>query len=397
MNHRFRGKQRFRPGRRPGLSRLRVGRGYPFIRLGLILLGVVAVTLAVIFVVIPALNPPEQSDLDNIDSHFQDPLEGQAAQQKENDLSALQVEAAIPYNTINDAYMCGDEILFSSSSVKNGLPVYNKLVVFNTAEDKSEEISDIRVKYENIIWCRLTRDYLVWLDSHSDGGGRIMMYDRAAKKSYLIKEYAYALPQLSVSGDHLAFMQQAGDSLDRLYLFNLRTREGVAVKVFSDLLAPTGAVHMSAAGLTYSVPYMDQEIQKCRIYVQPVDGGAEEVYEVGRYAYSPKMNGDHIAFLSSINGPPRDIYLFEKGGAPERIETDVVNFDMGEGFLAYTKGNSIYIYMFATGQKYRLNTEMSRGMLSSVCGDTVCWYDVTGGPADVDVVKYAKVAGEKNG
>ena len=76
---------------------------------------------------------------------------------------------------------------------------------------------------------------------------------------------------------------------------------------------------------------------------QPLDGGAEVAYEPGRYAYSPKMNGNYIAFLSSTSGPPRDIYLMEKGGETKLIESGVLNFDMGQDFLAYTKDQNVYI------------------------------------------------------
>ena len=150
------------------------------------------------------------------------------------------------------------------------------------------------------------------------------------------------------------------------------TREGVAVKVYDGMASVTGSAHVSEGGLVYAVPYMENEIQKCRIYVQPLDGGAEVAYEPGRYAYSPKMNGNYIAFLSSTSGPPRDIYLMEKGGETKLIESGVLNFDMGQDFLAYTKDQNVYIYVFATGQKYRLNTDISRGRLASVCGDMVC-------------------------
>ncbi len=396
--HRWKEKRRIRLGRKSYKRRkfsfagLRASNAFPFIQLASILAGVAVLALIVIFVVIPLFSGSGAQKIENAPNAFEDPLEGDTVKQQENDLSGLQNEAVIAYNTINNAYMDGDEIVFSSASVKNGLPVYNKLVVYNAVQKKSTEITNIRVKYENIIWCKINANYIVWLDSSSKGGGRIMMYDRADKKSYLIKEYAYALPQISMNGDYIAFMQQAGDKLDRLYLFNLKTRESVAVKVYSNLPSMTGAVHMSEGGITYSVPYIENDVQKCKIYVQPIDGSPEKVYDVGRYAYSPKMDGDYIAFLSSASGPPRDIYLFENGDTPKKIESDVVDFDMGKGFLAYTKENNIYIYVFANGQKYRLNTGISRGMLASVSGNRVCWYDVTGGTSDVDVVKYAKAS-----
>lgn len=373
-----------------GLRSFRGSRTYPFVLLGGAAAGLIAAVLLVLFLLVPALSGQPKSDPDAIvPGKFVDPETGTEADIKENDLSSLQNEAVIQYKTINDAYLCGEEIVFSSASVRDGVAFYDKLVVYNTATQESQEISGINVKYDNIVWTRLTPDFLVWVDSNDDGGGRIMLYNRAEGKSYLVKEYAYALPQISVSGEYLAFWQQAGESIDRLYLYHMPTREGVAVKVYDGMDSVTGSAHVSEGGLVYAVPYMENEIQKCRIYVQPLDGGAEVAYEPGRYAYSPKMNGNYIAFLSSTSGPPRDIYLMEKGGETKLIESGVLNFDMGQDFLAYTKDQNVYIHVFATGQKYRLNTDISRGRLASVCGDMVAWYDVTS-ESDVDVVKYAK-------
>ncbi|MBQ9942209.1 MAG: hypothetical protein IJP03_04285 [Christensenellaceae bacterium] len=353
--------------------------------------GLVAAALLVLFVVLPLAGVElKKSEPPLSEKPFEDPLAGEAGEEKENDISGFQQEALIEYRTINDPYMSGNEIVFSSSSVVGGVAVYDKLVLFDVIEKKHTQIP-VRVKYENIVWTKLNEDFIVWVDSNGKGGGRVMMYDRAEGKSHLIKEYAFALPQISLHGDYVAFLQQAGKSLDRLYLYDLRKREAVCVRVLENMPSMAGGVHMSEDGITYAVPYMEDDIQKCRIYVQPVDGSAGSVLEPDRYAYAPKKSGIYTAFLSSTSGPPKDIYLMKGGETPILVESDVTNFDMGRDFLAYTKDNNIYVYRFSSGQKYRLNSQVSRGRLASVNGNTVVWYDVTGGSADVDIVKYAKV------
>ena len=143
--------------------------------------------------------------------------------------------------------------------------------------------------------------------------------------------------------------------------------------------------------LLYSVPYYDGEILTSRVVEISLSTGGEKIYDWGRYVYSPKKDGNYIAFLSSATGATDNIYLSEKGDTPTLLVEDVVNYDMGDGFLAYTKGGSVYVYVFDNGKTYRLNTQISKGLLADVNGKEVCWYDVTD-TKDVDVVKYASVA-----
>ena len=99
-------------------------------------------------------------------------------------------------------------------------------------------------------------------------------------------------------------------------------------------------------------------------------------------------SGKYIAFLSSASGAPDDVYLSEHGAQPQLLASDVTNLRMGDGFLAYTKEDAVYAYVFETGKSYRMNTTVSKALLASVCGRSVCWYDVTS-YSDVDIVKYA--------
>ena len=125
-----------------------------------------------------------------------------------------------------------------------------------------------------------------------------------------------------------------------------------------------------------------------RVTVLDLLTGQEQTYDWSRLVYAPAKNGNYIAFLSSASGVADDIYLSENGAQPQLLVSDVTNMKMGDGFLAYTKDDAIYAYVFETGKNYRLNTTVSKGLLASVCGKSVCWYDVTSYD-DVDIVKYA--------
>ena len=92
----------------------------PLIKLLIVAGSVIAVAALVIFVGIPLLNGEDLSQQQSpqyVENEFQTPNEESRNDQPE-DLSLLQREAIIQYNTINDAFMYGNEIVFSTASVE---------------------------------------------------------------------------------------------------------------------------------------------------------------------------------------------------------------------------------------------------------------------------------------
>ena len=301
-----------------------------------------------------------------------------------SDISYLQREAKIQYNAINEPYKYGNEIVFSAT---HGSISYTRMVLYHIDTASSDTIP-AKVRYNNLTGMVMNDRYIVYLDASATGGGRICCYNRQEETFRVIKEYAYAMPKLNLSGDYLAFLQQAGESTDRLYVYNLQTGESVTPKVFEGSAAATGGVYLDDTSLIYAVTYYEEEVLMSRVTVLDLLTGQEQTYDWSRLVYAPAKNGNYIAFLSSASGVADDIYLSENGAQPQLLVSDVTNMKMGDGFLAYTKDDAIYAYVFETGKNYRLNTTVSKGLLASVCGKSVCWYDVTSYD-DVDIVKYA--------
>lgn len=300
------------------------------------------------------------------------------------DISYLQREAKIRYNAINEPYKYGNDIVFSATS---GSISYTRLVIYHTDTQESDTIP-AKVRYNNLTGLVMNDRYIAYLDASSGGGGRVCVYDRETAEFRTIKEYAYAMPKLSLSGDYLAFLQQAGETTDRLYVCNLRTGETVTPKVFEGAVDASGGAYLNGTVLTYAVGYYEGDLLKSRVTTLDLSSGAEESYDWDRLVYSPMRSGKYIAFLSSASGAPDDVYLSENGAQPQLLASDVTNLRMGDGFLAYTKEDAVYAYVFETGKSYRMNTTVSKALLASVCGRSVCWYDVTS-YSDVDIVKYA--------
>lgn len=360
--------------------------------IGVVIVGLICV---IAFVAVPAIskavNPPEKVPIKLND--FKDSLKTEAeVSVEEASVSYLQKEAEIDVSRVNDPFIFENEIVFSSAEVIGGTVHYAKMYIYNIDDKKTREVSGIDMKYDNLISMRMNKDFIVFLDSADNGGGRICVYDRRNGKQTAIKDYLYAAPQITMEGNLIAFMQQAGDNLDRLYLFDLDTFESVAYRVFSGLPTVPSAVNMQNGMMIYAIPYQTEDgYNRSRIYTMDLATGEEKINEPGKLAQYIKTNGKDIAFQASVSGMASELYLLE-GVTPVLIDSDVANFEIEENYIVYTKGEDIYLYLLGNKQVQKLNSDISRGRLVNASGKMVCWYDVTSGYSkSADIVRYAEV------
>lgn len=364
----------------------------PLFKILAIVGALLAVAALVIFVALPLIQGQEIGGQDTPqynENQFQAPNE-ESKNKAVEDLSLLQREAMIKFNTINGAFMYGDEIVFSTASKQGNNSNFKTLMIFDTISEEATEL-DVNVKFANIVELQMNDRYIVWDDASANSGGRVMVYDRQTNTAKAIKEYAFGMPQLSLYENYLSFIQQAGDNLDRLYLVDLASGETTCFKLWEDLPAPPTPAHLSKEGLTYAITATKNGVLSGILYKVPLDGGEIQMLETDRVVYHPKAGGDYVAFLSSNTGAPTTLYLSKNMEMPVAIIEGVVNFEMGENYLVYTKEDVVYLYDCETEKHFRLNSDISKGILSSLCEDTVCWYDVTGdkGYEELNVVKYA--------
>jgi len=376
--------------RRPFASR----QGAPFIKLGIILLAVAIVAAAVIIWVIPAIFPSEEEEDVIVPNEFHDPAHSTPEPGSSVPPGELQVEAAIEYRTINDAYAADGKIVFGTASVRGGLTFFDKLICYYTSSKSSIEI-ETDIKYDNIMHPRVSGRYIVWIDSSQKGGGRIMCYNTDTNERWLVKEFVYAMPNISVAGNYLVFNQQAGENTDKLYVYDMSTRESACIAVNTGTAAPSSADVSSDGQIIYAKHHDEEGVFRSELIVYDIETGEETSVIPGKLVSDPQVHGDYVAFLSVSTGYSKDLYLGKKDELPSLVETDVLNMYMGDGWLAYTKDDDVYICPLDTRASFKVNTDISHGYLSAASDNYVCWYDITGGYDGVDVVKYAEIP--KNG
>ena len=148
---------------------------------------------------------------------------------------------------------------------------------------------------------------------------------------------------------------------------------------------------MSEDAIVFVQPYGESQVvenssasEDAEIRVIPLKQGGDLehiLFQPGMYAYEPMIEGDNIVFLNSPRDDKSSLMLCTKTGdtyaAPVVIAEGVLNYCMGDGFVAYTKDEAVYIYYFADASSGRLSPESRRALLSSATGKDVVWYDIT--------------------
>jgi hypothetical protein len=300
------------------------------------------------------------------------------------------------YNIKNDACMDGDNIIFSTDTDKSNGLFLNTVVLYNTKDGTFFELPGVEKKYDNILETRLSGNWAVWVDSLLGGGGRICGYDLSAGKMFVIKEYAYAIPEISLAGSRLAFMQSAGADSQRLYLYDLATRDNATIRLYDTAEKECGFASLSETDMVWP-----EYSTGNRSYVQRLlltgNEAAFDNPDFGESAYGPKTNGKAIVYTTSRI--PRDggLMLSMNGDVPVKIGEGAESYEIGTNFIVYMKDQKIYAFgMDNDMQTVQITSEATRGLLASVNGNKVCFYDITDISGAVDVVRFIDL-GEQNG
>ncbi len=128
-------------------------------------------------------------------------------------------------------------------------------------------------------------------------------------------------------------------------------------------------------GETSSIRYID------------ADTGASGEFSPGTYVHDPEYNGEYYAWLNAPHSPGTALYTASAASDPMLVAEGVTEFGISEKFIAYGKDDAVFIYVFETGQSYRITPEREDALFLGVSGGTVLWMDVTS--RERDIIKYA--------
>ena len=391
--------------RRKTLSRRRTGgrgRGSSFARLNInwrpILLfggvgvGVIALVLVIIFVIVPLFGGEGNQTATPTPSATITPIATPIAR---DDMSETATELTLEYKSVNNPFIYGSTMIFASCDKLESDSLPDRLVLFDMGTGTATEVAGIEKKNNCLLEPKMNENYIVYLDCKSEYGGSVCGVDIASGEVFIMRDYLYGMPKVSLSGQYAVWMQQTGKGTDRLYVYDMAARESVELETLVNTYFSYSAAYASEDAIVYVQPEGESGMTtqgtssastNAEIVVVPLEPGGDakaEHFLPGMFAYNPKINGDNIVFLNGTGNAASELMLTQKSGttysAPISIAKGVLNYDVGDGYVVYTLDDVVHIYYFEDGSTGRLSSEATRTMLGSANGKDVVWYDITGG------------------
>ena len=295
----------------------------------------------------------------------------------------------------NEPYIDGNRIIFTTQIATGAARSLDGVVIYDTQTEEATILPNVQKAFDDLRTPVISGNIAVWVDSASAGGGRIVGYNLETNEQFTIKDYAYAAPRLAINGDTLAFMQWAGDKTQRLYVYNVNTREAATVKLYENVVGNGNSdVDISASDMVWAERDAKKDpvesVLKRIVFENGV--GKYDNYDLGKTVYGPKTNGKVIVFATTEDVLSGSLMLSVAGGEPVKITDNALNYDIGDNFVVYTKADGLYITYTDMQGTEQITSDISRNLLASANGTGICFYDTTDN-ADVldEVVKYTYI------
>lgn len=364
---------------------------------GLFLLGAGVLAVLIIFVIVPLFAGEKTEPVAEVSS-TPTPSPTPVITGTISDKAA---QLQITPKSINDPFVFGSSVVFTTGDPAEATPEIKEIDVFDITAGTTTPVPGITKKYDSLFEPKMNDKYIVYLDCKNENGGAVCGYDRTAGTAFVMREYLYGKPKVALAGNYALWMQQTGPGTDKLYLYNLETKEVATIEEFINTPFSASAPYMSDEAIIYVQPEGESQILSGssaslnpQISIVPLVNNGDtqrSVYNPGMTVYNPMIDGSDIVFLNGAGDENSSLMYVKKDGdtysQPVEIAKGVLNYHIGDGFVAYTKGEAIYIYYFKDGSSGTLSSDAMKAMLVSVNGKDVLWYDTTDSASDAgDVV-----------
>ena len=224
-------------------------------------------------------------------------------------MSAAAFILEIEYKSINDPFVYGNEVVFATGDRLDSAPDVDTIAIYDMITKTTTEMPGIELKYTSLFEPKMNDKYIVFLDCKSQYGGNVCGYNRETGEMFVMREYLYGKPKVSLAGEYAVWMQETGQARDILYLYNLTTGESTTIEEFKNTPLSVSAAHMSQDALVYVQPEGENFVldgssasPNAEIVVMPLtDGGDKQLvtFLPGTFVYNPKITGDYIVYLDS--------------------------------------------------------------------------------------------------
>ena len=312
------------------------------------------------------------------------PAPGSAHALYRADLAAVQKEiVAGEFQYMADPSVSGDLIVLAAGnySASSGAAAFTRILVRDTATG-GNTVYTVPQRYETLRYPHLCGDYLVYVDCHIYGGGRIVSYHIPSGTFRVLKTVYVGIPHLDTDGELAVWIERTGETRDKIFCCDVETGESVTVAIldnsaFGESMPGIGGGVITYVDSTGDLKILDIATRETRT-LQP------------GFVHDPKTNGACVAYLSGNHGPDAALYCFSIAAPdPLPIAYGVVDFYIGDTFLAYSDDEKNYVYFFDDGATFCVTREKELSMLLGAGDDMLVWMDVSW--RDKDIMEYMHV------
>ncbi len=287
------------------------------------------------------------------------------------DLKTMQTEIVIPeFQYATDLSVVNGTILAAVGNyTPDGTAAFVRAYLYDVKAGTHTFLT-LPVQYKSIRFPAMNAQWIVYLDSGANGGGRMMAYDRSTGKAKTLKIVHTGLPQPVLWENTAVWLERTGQSRDKLFAVDLVTGESVTVAIFDHSPYALSKPCFFDSSLLYVAP--DGKLTSLDFRT----GKSETIPVDADYVHDPQRNADGIAFLDSDHAADGRL-LFYNGKETVEVVTGAVEFYMGDGFIAYSRFNKNYVYFYGDGTTFCTTRNDETAMLLAAGGDVIVWMDVT--------------------
>ncbi|MBO4849234.1 MAG: hypothetical protein J5586_08805 [Clostridia bacterium] len=303
----------------------------------------------------------------------------------------------LQYYWFGDPMFSGGRMLFSAGRIVGDNVRMCALLEY---DPETGAVTELPVKPRNahFIYPVCNDQWLVYLDGEIKGGGDICAYRRGEYSGdpVFVKKVYVGQPEIRLDGHYISWIERTGTARDKLYVCDLETLETTVVAMFTSSSYGTSAPYMKDGTLIWASEgterYEDGRMTSVIKHISLDSSGIRD-YSVSTYVHDPETNGRWFAWIDAHHSENSTLYIAEASDSaalePIEIAQGVVDFIMDDRFVAYSVDEVIYVYLFNSGESYRITPERELAQLLGASEGYVIWMDVT--TRERDVMKFAKI------
>lgn len=375
----------------------------PILALSATIIGVAGIIAAIVFVGLPRLLPLIGIDYRAPFAPTPTPSPTPRPTPTPNPMELFDAEGAETevvfdeirdYKWFGDPYFYGGKLMLTGGKLIDGKAIMCDLLLWDP-EGRSAQKLNIPLENTHFMFPKFNDDWIVYLDANYDGGGKLCAVDRSASslKPVTIKTVYTGQCEPMLYQNYVAWTERTGTRMDKLFLCDLTTMETTTLHMFSNTSygqsLPSlmdGVLVWADAERSGSTDEEDVSV----IYSVRLGSASIQSIHTETYAHDPISNGQYTAWLDAHHSLQTKLYCMAQGASePTLVAQGVVQFGMGNKFIAYSKDETIYLYRFDNKKTYKLSGEYEKAQFMGVSDGKVIWMDVTS--RERDILKYSEV------